>query len=433
MRLNVLISAFACQPGKGSEPGVGWNFVKHMAGNHNVWALTKSTNKPLIDAELQKRPITGLHFIYFDLSQTFIFNEKRLGEQIYYVIWQLFVRKKIKNLSKTIDFDLVHHLTFNQFRTPSVGFFLEKPFIMGPVGGAEYIHPVFVQDLTFKSKMKERWRNLGFEKWMLRVLSSFKKNKILFIFSSRQSRSNLQKYIGKGNPCLTIPAIAIDENDFNQYAHEENLKNKRFTIIYAGTGKDWKGLKFFIQSIAQAFTSGDNVNIKLIGVRDNKEKDKVSNWISEYGVSGFVEVINFMNRKDLIRELQTADLSVYPSFRDSGSMSVLEACALGCPVLCFDTGGQDIFPSGILLSIPVSNESYKINLQNFSSKLRWSMENRSQIKAIGENARIYVLEHFTWKTRVAVFSDLYNSMVEGDTFSIEKDYIPNVLESEIGQ
>lgn len=421
MRLNILISAFACQPGKGSEPGVGWNFVKHMAGHHNVWALTKSTNKPLIEAELQKRPISGLYFIYYDLPQPFYFNENLMGEQIYYVIWQLFVRKNIKNLSKTIDFDLVHHLTFNQFRTPSVGFFLEKPFIMGPVGGAEYIHPVFVQDLTFKSKMKERWRNLGLEKWLLWVLSTLKKNKKLFIFSSKQCSLNLKKYIGQGNQCLTIPAIAIDENDFNQYTHEENLKNKRFTIIYAGTGKDWKGLKFFIQSIAQAFTSGDNVNIKLIGVRDSKEKDKVSNWIAEYGVSEYVQVINFMDRVDLIRELQTADLSVYPSFRDSGSMSVLEACALGCPVLCFETGGQDMFPSEILLKLSVSDESYKKNLQNFSTKLRWALENRSQIQDIGKNARAYALEHFTWRSKASQFSDLYKGIVEEEAFPVENN------------
>jgi len=33
-RLRVLISAYACEPGKGSEPGVGWNVAREMSKYH---------------------------------------------------------------------------------------------------------------------------------------------------------------------------------------------------------------------------------------------------------------------------------------------------------------------------------------------------------------------------------------------------------------
>jgi hypothetical protein len=48
-RLKVLISAYACEPDKGSEHGLGWNGVKQIARFHEVWVITRRTIEvPLI-------------------------------------------------------------------------------------------------------------------------------------------------------------------------------------------------------------------------------------------------------------------------------------------------------------------------------------------------------------------------------------------------
>ena len=39
-RLRVLISAYACEPDKGSEPEVGWKWALHLARFHDVCVLT---------------------------------------------------------------------------------------------------------------------------------------------------------------------------------------------------------------------------------------------------------------------------------------------------------------------------------------------------------------------------------------------------------
>jgi hypothetical protein len=63
----VLLSAYACEPGKGSEPGIGWNLARHLAEHHEVWVLTRTNNRPAIEAELARNPVPGLHFVYHDL------------------------------------------------------------------------------------------------------------------------------------------------------------------------------------------------------------------------------------------------------------------------------------------------------------------------------------------------------------------------------
>jgi hypothetical protein len=43
-RLRILVSAYACEPYKGSEQGVGWNWVLELSKTKDVWVITRSNN-----------------------------------------------------------------------------------------------------------------------------------------------------------------------------------------------------------------------------------------------------------------------------------------------------------------------------------------------------------------------------------------------------
>ena len=44
-RHKVLLSAYACEPNKGSEPGVGWNWAKHLAEKYEIYVITRKIIK----------------------------------------------------------------------------------------------------------------------------------------------------------------------------------------------------------------------------------------------------------------------------------------------------------------------------------------------------------------------------------------------------
>ena len=67
-RLKVLISAYACEPGKGSEPEVGWQWALQMARFHDVTVLTRANNRASIEAEISRMDGAKPKFIYFDLD-----------------------------------------------------------------------------------------------------------------------------------------------------------------------------------------------------------------------------------------------------------------------------------------------------------------------------------------------------------------------------
>lgn len=412
-KYKILLSAYACEPNKGSEPGVGWNFAVEMAKVHQVWVLTRRNNRTFIENELLKNPIEGLKFIYYDLPDKLIFVKKIIGIQAYYFLWQVFSFRTYSKANRKFGFDLIHHLTFNQYRTLSFGFFVKKPFVMGPVGGSEKVNKIFFPDLELATRLKERWRNLKIDSFIFKFIARLSKNKKVLAFSSRENYNNLKINKDGVINSIVIPAIGIKKSDFD-FTFNSNNVSDTFSIIYAGRAEDWKGLLLFIRALEKAFTIDDKVNVKFIGIRNKSERLKVMNWLSKHKLKDVVELIDFIPRDKLIALMSEAHLTVYPAFRDSGSMAVLESCALACPNLCFSAGGQDMFAQDILIRIPVSNESYQANVNRMSEKLRWSYNHKSELKDIGLRSRDYVFKQFSWKSKTIIFSELYDELLNNN-------------------
>ena len=90
-KLKVLMSAYACEPGKGSEPEVGWQWALQMARFHDVTVLTRANNRGPIEAALAalrgRQPLP--EFVYHDRG-TFLLDMKRHTKavKLYYLLWQ---------------------------------------------------------------------------------------------------------------------------------------------------------------------------------------------------------------------------------------------------------------------------------------------------------------------------------------------------------
>jgi len=55
-RLRILLSAYACEPDRGSEAALDWNWAKQAARHHNVWGISRSSNRRSIQAQLTVDP-----------------------------------------------------------------------------------------------------------------------------------------------------------------------------------------------------------------------------------------------------------------------------------------------------------------------------------------------------------------------------------------
>jgi hypothetical protein len=137
-RVKVLISAYACGPKLGSEPGAGWTWTRAAAERHEVWVMTREKFAAAIAEACRDEPALRVHAVHLDLpSWVQRWKRREGGSHWYYLLWQLQARRVARRLHCTVGFDVAHHLTFAVDWMPvAVANLPGVPFVWGPVGGA---------------------------------------------------------------------------------------------------------------------------------------------------------------------------------------------------------------------------------------------------------------------------------------------------------
>src|SRR5215207_11286275 len=136
--MRILLSAYACEPGKGSEQEVGLQVMLAAAQRHDVWVLTRENSISLLEEYLAQHPLRNrIRLQGIDLHGP-VRRFKRTGLaglHMYYDAWQRLAGVRAAELDRRLDFDVVHHATFATYWTRAGVSQLGKPFVWGPVGG----------------------------------------------------------------------------------------------------------------------------------------------------------------------------------------------------------------------------------------------------------------------------------------------------------
>lgn len=86
-RLKILVSAYACEPGRGSEPEVGWQWIRQLARKHDVWVMTRANNRIEIERSDISKKYPNVRFEYVDLPRWARFWKKgNRGVHVYYTL-----------------------------------------------------------------------------------------------------------------------------------------------------------------------------------------------------------------------------------------------------------------------------------------------------------------------------------------------------------
>jgi hypothetical protein len=111
--MNVLVSAYACNPARGGEEGIGFNWMHewHHTG-HAVWCLTTPAGRPALDAyvdHLGPDDQTRMHIEYVQVPKVIDYLYRwQFGVYLHYIVWQFLAWRMARRLNQQVNFDLVH-------------------------------------------------------------------------------------------------------------------------------------------------------------------------------------------------------------------------------------------------------------------------------------------------------------------------------------
>ena len=114
--LTLLLSCYACEPNRGSEPGVGWAWALGMAKRHETWILTRANNRSAIEIELDRLGIPEPErprFVYVDLPKWLrcLKKSRVVPVSLYYLLWQFAARRAWDRSGVRVD--VIHHVTLS--------------------------------------------------------------------------------------------------------------------------------------------------------------------------------------------------------------------------------------------------------------------------------------------------------------------------------
>ncbi|MGZ0015668.1 glycosyltransferase [Yeosuana sp. AK3] len=387
---STLISAYACDPFKGSEPGIAWNWSIELARlNYNVFVITRGINqednikKGLGDFEA----LPNLQFYYYDIPKWLRFIEKTpFGVYTYYFFWQIGIVSVAKKIIEDNDIDIIHHLTWGVFRQPSFLYKLNKPFIFGPIGGAEMTPNKLLKSLPLKDYFKEMLRvTANYILILSPSLNRMYKN-ALVIFSRTEETSNFlpSKFNNKKH-------VQVDIGIRNINHHTQINTGKKLKVLYVGRFMGWKGVHLSIDAINKINERCERVEFTIIG------SGPFETQLKKRAKSKLIKFIDWVPQSELHTYYQSHDCFLFPSFHDSGGTVILEAFSNGLPVICLNIGGPYKFVDATCgFKIEVENKSATEIVNEISDIITDLNSNKHKLESLKKEA-FKKAEFYNWE------------------------------------
>ena len=338
--MKILLSAYACEPGRGSEPGIGWNMAKSLAKEHEVWVMTSGTHRDVTEAELARNPRANLHVVYLDpFGRALDWSSKWTRYLVYphYYLWQVWAYFVARSLHRKVGFDVAHHVTYVKYSTPSFVSLLPIPFFFGPVGGAESAPEQFLDDLdaapNASSFARVRARRVGEWDPFVRVTA----RRSAFAWGVTEDTAQRLRILGAPHVGVA-PEVGLDEIETKALTELDAPTAGPMRFIGMARLLHWKGFHLGLRAFADANLS--DAEFWILG--DGPERGALEALAAELGIEHRVKFWGALERQDALAKLGECHVLVHPSLHDSGGWVCVEAMAAGRPVVCLALGGPAV-------------------------------------------------------------------------------------------
>jgi glycosyltransferase involved in cell wall biosynthesis len=404
--IKPLFIAFACEPERGSEPGIGWNSVYHASRERPVWVITEAVRRDKIDAYLTRTGDQNINVIYHRLPQWCQWMWKSaLTLNLYYYVWHKQVEKIARQLHAKQQFDVVHHVSYVRYWMPSAAASLNIPFIWGPVGGGESFPPGFLKGSGWSERLTESIRVAM--RWCFERdprLQRCASRATIGIACSTETAQRMKR-LGISDLRL-MSCIGMSPGTVNNDTPQRTADGK-VRFISVGRLLYWKGFHLGLRAFAEA-----NIpNAEYVIVGDGPHMNKLKRLASKLNITSSVSFTGALPWREGLKEFQKADVLVHPSLHDSGGFVLLEAMEMCKPVICLDIGGPGLHVNRDTgFAIPATSVSQvSTDLADAMKKLAADQALRERL---GNEGRRRAVTEFSWSSKAEAFEQMYEHLLQ---------------------
>lgn len=337
---KILVNAYAVSPGKGSEPGMGWNWCIHMALSNELFIITEGEFREEIEAALPSLPQgKNLHFFYIpvpDRIRKMCWNQGDWRFYWHYRKWQTRALALAREICHHVNIDIIHQLNMVGFREP--GLLWKIPgvnYIWGPIGGMSQNPIPFFRGNPGTGLLKMRVKNL---------LNYLQMNMSRRVYRAAQRASAVlcatedeRTVLRRKHPdklLVVIPETGLDQPE---QLVRTPFNDGIFHILWAGRFIPGKKLDLALRVMARL--NHPNIVLEVLGAGNEDENAAYREMAGKLGISRRVIWHGDVPHSEVIHWMRSCDIFFFTSVHEVTSTVIMEAISAGLPIVCFDICG----------------------------------------------------------------------------------------------
>lgn len=197
----------------------------------------------------------------------------------------------------------------------------------------------------------------------------------VFFENAEDERLFVSRHIVSDSKTAVLPGAGIN---LDKYQYSEYPKNEKFRFLYLGRLMREKGIDELFDAVEHLFSDGENFVLDLVGFFEDEYSERVTQ-LEQIGVVRFHGFIT-----DVRPYYAMSDCIVMPSWHEGMSNVLLEAAAVGRPIVTTDIFGcreaVDDGVTGLLVRSKDPNDLYE--------KMKKMLHTDAEVrKHMGEAAR----------------------------------------------
>jgi glycosyltransferase involved in cell wall biosynthesis len=335
----------------------------------------------------------------------------RLGVGIFgslsHLVTQLLIRREARALVRRERIDVVHEPIPVSPKQPSALHDVGAPVVIGPMNGGMGYPPGFAH---FEGRFERA--SLGIGRWLANALNWLipgKRRAALLLVSNARTRDALPGAVA-GVPVLEVVENGVDLARFERGgAARTRPAGAPLRVAFVGRLIPLKVVDLLLAALAR---HGARHASELDVLGDGEERPRLEALARELGIAERVRFHGFVPQPRVARALREVDVLVLPSIHECGGAVVLEAMAMGLPVIAARWGGPADYldeSCGMLVE-PANPEALVAGL---SAALDALAADPERCRALGAAGRAKVEALYDWERKIDAMLAIYARVIAG--------------------
>lgn len=414
--LRILIVAEHASARFGGEAILPLHYFRFLRRRQeNVWLVVHERTRTELEELLSREDFQRVFFCRDTVGHRLLWKfGKKLPPRIkvllcdapMHLLTQLMQRREVKRVVALHSIDIIHEPMPVSARQPSAMFGFSVPVVVGPMNGGMTFPPAFRHMERPLERTCATVTKVGSD--FANIVIPGKRRAAKLLVANRRTWDALPKSVSKEVQLMCENGVDLSVWSSGA-ATSIDVTRDGVQFAFMGRLVDWKAVDILIEAFAVFLRTG--INAKLLILGDGPCRSRLERLAEDMGCASQVFFAGFLPQEECAAALARSDVLVLPSLRECGGAVVLEAMAMGKPVIATAWGGpKDYLEGGG--GVLIEPDRRDCMVAAFAREMETMAKSEEYRVGLGLEGRRRVETEFSWDLKIDQIISIYNCICQ---------------------